>query len=95
VSPVIVSIGRRYGRHDHSRSKVDTWAWWSWRERDAQKRSRGLTRLQTFRSATWGPSIATLRKIWLARTGHARPERRGMTNRSTSVRLPASGARRA
>ena len=45
--------------------------------REAQKRSRGLARLHTLRSATCGPSTATMRKIWPARTGHARPERRG------------------
>ena len=44
------------------------------------------------RSATCGPSIATMRKICPARTGQARPERRGMTKRSTE--LPRAGVLR-
>jgi hypothetical protein len=51
-----------------------------------RNRSRGFLRLQILRSATCGPSSVAIRKSCPARMGHARPERRRMTNRSTSVR---------
>jgi hypothetical protein len=44
--------------------------------------------------ATYSPSMTTIRQSGPARTGQARPERMGMTNRSTSVRAALSRARR-
>jgi hypothetical protein len=95
VSAVIVSIGRRYGRHD---------------QRPVERRQMCLVKLsgaggpealaricQTphVEIGDLRPSTATMRKSWPARTGQARPERRGTVNRSTSARLPVSPASRA
>ena len=51
MSPVMVSMGRRYGRHDHSRSNVETWARCNCLVRAAQNRSRGLLRFHALKSA--------------------------------------------
>ena len=83
----MVTIGRMYGRHDHSLSPMETCDECSCLEREAQKRSRGFFKFQILRSPTWGPSGVEMRIIDLAGHGKAKPLRIGIVFEERSVRV--------
>ena len=62
VSAMMVAIGRRYGRVDHSRAPVLTWVPCRARVLPEKKRSAGFAALNRFRSPTCAPSGQERRK---------------------------------